>query len=249
MRYLRPETVEEAVKLLSEGVPLGGGTTLAPRRRSLAAVIDLDKLDLDQLEVSDESVEMGAATKLQRLIDSDLDLPAGLKRVCKLEAAWNLRNMASVAGTIMSGDARSPLLVVLLALESVVSIHGEDGEVRLNEVLDRRDESNEPFLIERVHFRQPAGLSYEYVARTPSDRPLVSAAASLSAGERRISVAIGGFGSRPRLLEGEPGASSKQWQELAMESYAEAGDAFASAEYRSEVVSVLVDRVVKEVQA
>jgi hypothetical protein len=35
---------------------------------------------------------------------------------------------------------------------------------------------------------------------------------------------------------------------LAGERYADAGDAFASAKYRSEVAAILVGRVVKEVQ-
>jgi CO/xanthine dehydrogenase FAD-binding subunit len=249
MRYLRPETVQEAVELLSEGVPLGGGTTLAPRRRTLDAVIDLDKLGLDQIEINNTNVAMGAGTKLQMLIEPDLDLPAEFKRVCKLEAAWNLRNMASVAGTIMSADGRSPLLVVLLALGTVVSIFGEDTDVSLNEVLDQRAGDREPFLIERVHFPQPSRLSYEYVARAPADRPLVSAAAALSADGSRTRVAVGGFSTRPLLLEGDPESSPEHWQALANESYADAGDAFASAEYRSEVVSILVARVVKEVQA
>lgn len=249
MRYLRPETVEEAVKLLSEGVPLAGGTTLAPRRRTLNAVIDLDRLGLDQIEINDANVAMGAGTKLQTLLEPELDLPAEFKRVCRLEAAWNLRNMASVAGTIMSADGRSPLLVVFLALGTVVSIHGEDTDVPLNEVLDQRAEDREPFLIERINFQQPARLSFEYVARAPADRPLVSAAAALSVDENRTRVAIGGFGARPLLLEGDSEGSPEQWQALANESYADAGDAFASAEYRSEVVSILVARVVKEVQA
>ena len=249
MRYHRPDTVEEAVELLSEGVPLGGGTTLAPRRRTLDAVIDLHNLGLDQIEIDDVNVEIGAATKLQMLLDPELDLPAEFKRACRLEAAWNLRNMATLAGTIMSADARSPLLVVLLALGTMASIHGEHTDMPLNEVIDRRAGDSELFLIERVIFPQPARLSYEYVARAPADRPLASAAAVRSVSESRTRVAIGGFGARPLLLEGAPEDSPEHWQELAKVSYADAGDAFASAEYRSEVVSILVDRVVKEVQA
>jgi CO/xanthine dehydrogenase FAD-binding subunit len=249
MKYHRPETVEEAVKLLSEGVPLAGGTALAPHRRKLDAVIDLVKLGLDQIEITNNEIKFGAATKLQRLIDSGSELPTELIRSCHLEVAWNLRNMATVGGTIMSAGSRSPLLVVLLALQSTVSIYGVDAKVALDEVLNRRALAREPFLIEQIIFAKPGKLSYEYVSRAPVDRPIVSAAAASTAAGGDLSVAIGGFGARPLLLEDGSEKSPEQWGKFAAEQYADANDPFASAEYRSEVAAILVERVVKEVQA
>jgi CO/xanthine dehydrogenase FAD-binding subunit len=249
MKYHRPETIEEAVKLLAEGVPLAGGTALAPHRRRLEAVIDLGKLGLDQIEITQDRIELGTATKLQSLVARRGELPGELIRCCRLEAAWNLRNMATVGGTIMSAGSRSPMLVVLLALKSTVSIQGVDAEVALDEVLDRREKEGEPFLIEQITFSKPAKLSYDYVARAPTDRPIVSAAAASAAGETDVSVAIGGFGTRPLLLEAGSERSPEEWGRLAAEQYADAADPFASAGYRSEVAAILVERVVKEVRA
>jgi CO/xanthine dehydrogenase FAD-binding subunit len=249
MKYYRPETIEEAIKLLSEGVPLAGGTRLTPRRRSLEAVIDLDRLGMDQFSVEGDRVQIGAAAKLQDLVDLKTDLPDDLVKACRLEVAWNLRNMATFGGTVMSAEARSPLLVVLLALGTQVSIHGENPSVSLDEVLDRREEIDKTFLIEQISFDLPEALSYEFVARAPTDRPLVSAAAAFFPESKLPFAAIGGFGERPLLLEPGEGASSAVWRQLAAEKYAEAGDAFASAEYRSEIVATLVERVVEEVQS
>jgi CO/xanthine dehydrogenase FAD-binding subunit len=248
MKYHRPETIEDAIKLLAEGVPLAGGTTLAPKRRTLEAVIDLDGLGMDQIEVGSDQVRIGAATKLQALVDPDLALTEDLIHACRLEAAWNLRNMATVAGTIMAADGRSPLLLVLLALKAEISIHGENTNTSLDEMLNRRLEGGKPFLITEITFAQPAELCYEYVARAPTDRPLVSAAAASPARGGGLVVAIGGFGDRPVLLENGNAGSMDDLKRQAVECYAQAGDAFASAEYRSEVAGILVERVLKEVQ-
>jgi CO/xanthine dehydrogenase FAD-binding subunit len=249
MKYYRPEKVEEAIKLLAQGVPLSGGTSLTPKRRSLEAVIDLEKLGMDQIKIDSEKVGLGAATKLQDLIEVGADLPDHLTRACRLEAAWNLRNMATMAGTIMAGEGRSPLLVVLLALGTEVTIHDESDKTPLNVLLDRRDEGGNPFLITELTFDIPNKLRYEYVARAPTDRPLVSAAAALSSSKEGLKVAIGGFGKRPRLLNDDRASSISEWKKLAAEQYADAGDAFASSAYRSEVAAVLVERVLKEVQS
>jgi carbon-monoxide dehydrogenase medium subunit len=248
MKYYRPETIEEAFELLSEGVPLAGGTRLSPRRRSLDAVVDLDRLGLDGISVEGRRVKLGAAAKLQDLLDLNTELPADLEKACRLEVAWNLRNMGTFGGMIMTSDARSPLLVVLLALGTRVSVYGEEAPIYLDEILNRRANKPKPFLIEEIDFELPFALSYEYVARAPTDRPLVSAAAAVISKGDQPAAAIGGFGERPQLLKVEPETTSAELAQLANEQYADAGDAFASAEYRSEIAKVLVKRVLEEVQ-
>lgn len=248
MKYYRPESIEEAIELLSEGVPLAGGTRLAPKRRGLEAVIDLERLGLDTISLKESSLHIGAAATLQALIDHDIALPADLEKACRLEAAWNLRNMATFGGTVMSADARSPLLLVLLALGTQVSVHGEPGAISLDEILDRRTGA-ESFLLEELSFELPRALSYEYVARAPADRPLVSAAASTASKNGLITAALGGFGERPVLLETQEGVSAAELKRRAAERYKQAADAFASAEYRSEIAAILVERVVEEVQS
>lgn len=247
MKVHRPGSVKEALALLSEGVPLAGGTALVPDRRSLEAVIVLDGLGLDEVQVSPEGFHFGAAVKLQALLAPELNIPASLKQASRHEAAWNLRNMATIGGTIMSGDGRSPLLLALLTLRPTIRLSGNDSDVTLDTLLDRRANGGAPFLIEQVRFEQPRRMHYEYVARAPSDRPLVSAAAAAPTGDDTAALAIGGFGGRPLLLEPVLEGSIDQAVKQAGGHFAQAGDAFASAEYRSEVVQTLAARVLKGV--
>lgn len=248
MKFFRPGTIEEALELLAEGVPLAGGTTLVPERRKFEAVVALDKLGLDKIKIEADSVQIGASTRLQKLLEPELVIPVDLIRACRLEAAWNLRNMASMAGTIMSADARSPLLVTLLALGASVTISGTSSDIALDDVLEQRRTEDGTFLIESVRFKQPESLRYESVARTPTDRPLVSAAAAAPVGGAPFRVAIGGYGLRPILLAPVEKEGIEASKKEAAQQFSSAGDAFASAEYRSEIVAILVERALKEVQ-
>jgi CO/xanthine dehydrogenase FAD-binding subunit len=174
-----------------------------------------------------------------------------------LEAGWNLRNMATLGGTILSGDGRSPLLTVLLALGAEVTLEPGRESLSLEDLLANRDELAAGRLLTCVRFAIPENLGYEQVARSPADRPLVCASVSHSGGDGpygEIRVALGGFGAQPiRVTEAESalqrrgglGAAVK----AAADAYAAAGDAWASAEYRSEVAGVLVRRLIAEVES
>jgi CO/xanthine dehydrogenase FAD-binding subunit len=148
----------------------------------------------------------------------------------------------------MAADARSPLLLLLLVLAAHLSISDGEAEITLDEFLDRRNSVKDPFLIRQITFNQPNALHYEYVARTPADRPIVSAAASAPDRGEALSVAIGGYGERPLCLEPVQKGAIEDAQAQAAQYYSTAADAFASAEYRSEIVSILVGRTLKEVQ-
>jgi probable selenate reductase FAD-binding subunit len=251
LEYFRPETIEEALELLQQGVPLGGGTAITPRRREVSAVIDLQDLGLDQLESQDGFVLIGAGVKLQSIVDAEGILPEALRIACRQEAGWNLRNMATIAGTLMAGDGRSPLLTVMLAMDTQVLLEPGDKTISLVELFEQREKQAFRQLITTLKFPEPKALGYEQVARAPADRPVVCAAvARLSENDskQRVRVALGGFGAKPILVD-EAGSIVEQSggveaaAEAARQAYADAGDAWASGEYRSHAAGVLVRRL------
>jgi putative selenate reductase FAD-binding subunit len=251
LEYLLPETLEQALEYLDQGIPLAGGTVITPRRSDVRAVVDLRHLGLDGIQIQGASVEIGATTRLQSIIEAEENLPKMLREACKLEAGWNLRNMATIGGAIMSLDGRSPLLTTLLALNTQIIQQPGPVILPLNDVLEERSGVK---LITGIQFDRPTALLYEQVARAPADFPLVCAAMAYwkDVDERKIGIAIGGYGTRPLQLDqivGDQG-EKKDFQsvfELAQAAYGNAGDAWASAEYRSEVAGVLVRRLLGEV--
>jgi len=253
LEYLVPETLDEALELLERGVPLAGGSALTPKRKDLKAVIDLRNLGLDKIGVDGNNIEIGATTKLQVIVDAQVPLPAALRDACKLEAGWNLRNMATLGGAIMCSDGRSGLLTTLLALNAQINEAPSQRSLPLHELLRTRDEVK---LITAIQFVIPTNLVYEQVARAPADLPLVCAAIGFfqDSGEDKSTIALGGFGDYPiRLIEAEKTLTETQDPEpvvrAAQDAYKDAEDIWASAGYRSEIAGVLVKRLLKEVRS
>ncbi len=254
MEYHRARSLDEALALLKEGLPLAGGTSLAPRLRGLSSVVDLQDIGLDTLEVTEPKVIAGACVTLQSLAEIGDPVLGALAHASHLEAGWNLRNVATLAGTLISADGRSPLVTTLLALDTHVDLQPGGENVDLDELLARRDRQESDRLITTVSIPRPRWLAYEQVARSPADRPIVCAAVAQiepEGGQRQLRVALGGYGARPILvpaIEGEPESESAadELGRLASRAYAEAGDAWGSAEYRSEVAGVLVRRLIRE---
>ncbi len=252
LTYHRPQSIEEAVELLETGLPLAGGTTLTPIRRSLEAVIDLQDLGLDQYAVHGDVVSFGAALPLQRLYEEMRSLLPPFADSARREAARNLRNQGTFVGAVISGDGRSPLLCAALALDPILQLAPAAEAVSLSQLLERR-RSEPRRLITQVNLNLPEAMAYEQVARAPMDRPMVSAAACRfvdSEGNTNTHISLGGFGPQPVSLDVgalEVDADIERVVEIARSEFAEAGDQWASAEYRSQVAGTLVSRVIREV--
>lgn len=249
IEYHRPTTLEEALKLLARpeptSLPLAGGSALnRPDRRQVAAV-DLQALGLNTYEKHGNAIELGATLTLQALYARQEAL-AALKVAIRHEAAHNLRQVATVAGTLVAADGRSPFTTALLALDAALTLQPGDETASLGDLLPLRDERLPGRLITQVSIPANARLAYEYVARTPADLPIVCvAAAQWPSGRTRL--AVGGFGPAPTLaFDGTEGAGAAQ---AASSACSEAQDAWASAEYRQEAARVLAQRCISSFES
>jgi len=245
--YHRPKTLDEATRLLSkpDTRPLGGGTVLNRPSPERFAVVDLQALGLNKIHKSGNKLELGAAATLQSVLDS-AHIPPALQETIRLETTYNLRQMATVVGTLVSCDGRSTFATAMLALDAKCTVTSEQSSViSLGDLLPLRTEILRSKLITRIEILLNAKLTFETVARTPADKPIVCAAlAQWPSGRTRL--ALGGWGKSPLLAmdSNEPGGV----EEAARNAFAEAGDEWASAEYRSEVAAVLARRCVGKLQ-
>jgi CO/xanthine dehydrogenase FAD-binding subunit len=245
----------EALELLGRARPLGGGTALTPRRTVLPGVLDLQGLDLAGIEPGDGRLLLGGTLRLQTLTEGIAGLPPALSQACRQEAGWNLRNQATLAGSVVTGDGRSPLLAALLALDGQLRLEPGGEQVSLEQFLAERPGSSNTKLIAGLDLPQAAQLGFEGVARSPADLPLVCAAVSRSgsAPDREWRVVLGGYGDRPIRVQAAERALAGMQTDLqasldsaavaAAAAYSAAADAWAGAEYRSAVAGVLVRRL------
>lgn len=252
--YHRPRTLDEAVSLLGRvspiTVPLGGGTLLSHSKAEALEVVDLQALGLDQIAERGKNLEIGATATLQNLLEHP-GCPTAMKPALKLEAPLHLRNAATVAGTLVTCDGRSSFTTALLALDAKLTLlsvaasgkeqAGQEHVENLGDFLPLRPTG----LITKIVLPSQARLSFEYVSRTPSDKPIVCVAmAQWPSGRTR--VALGGFGAAPRL--GMDGTEAEGVESAARNACHDSTDEWGSAEYRMDAAATLARRCLESSQ-
>ena len=246
IEYYRPKTLEEALELLSRtdlaARPLGGGTALTRPSPDHYVAVDLQDLGLDDIQARGKMLSLGATVTLQRL-QSIQGIPRALVEATRHEATYNLRQVATVAGTLVACDGRSSFTTVMLALDARLLIHPGEEQTSLGDLLHLRSERLHRRLITNINIPLNADLAYAYVARSPADQPIVCVgAARWPSGRTRL--AIGGYGETPMMVF--DGTEPSGAETAASDAYSHAGDEWASADYRREIVSILTRRCLKE---
>ncbi|MEX1247595.1 MAG: FAD binding domain-containing protein [Anaerolineales bacterium] len=246
--YHRPVTLEAALKLLRrkqpQTRPLGGGTILAAPSSEAVAVIDLQALKLNKIALRGKNLHIGATATLQALLDTEGLQPA-LSASIGHEATYNLRQVATVAGSLVAVGGRSPFAAAMLVLDAQLELQPKDEAMSYGDLLALRLEKLRGKLITKVTFSLAPKLSYQYVARTPADLAIVSVTvAQWPSGRTRL--VVGGFGPAPVLaLDGRDSSGLPEALENALSA---ASDQWASAEYRIEAAKALLVRAVSEMQ-
>ncbi len=244
--YHRPATLEQALKLIRrkkpETRPLGGGTVLSAPSAASVAVVDLQALKLNKITRKGNSLHIGAAATLQALLETE-GIPAALAGAIRHEAAYNMRQVATVAGSLVAADGRSPFALVVLALDAQLELQPNDKTLGYGDLLALRAEKLSGKLITKVVISGQASSSYQYVARTPADLPIVSLAmARWPSGRTRL--AVGGFGAAPALAM--DGKESSGMDAAIENAFSDADDQWGSAEYRLEAARALAKRAQAE---
>ena len=268
VQYLRPPTIEQAVRLLSQhdgARPLAGGQTLINVMKARAAAPDVlvDLQDLDDLrgitETGQGGLEIGPMTTYTQLL---MDEAAGartiLGEVAAMIADVQVRNRGTVGGNVCSNDPTNHLPPLLVAMNAEFTIVGPNGE--------RSVSADEFFLGVYMTAAGPGELltkitippggqdGFAAVTIGKDGTGIVTAAASLNGGAR---VAIGCVGATPvRATEMERrigGDFSDDNVRAAAEGLGDAldppSDVHASAEYRRHVAEVLAVRAVLQAKA
>ena len=245
--YHRPQTLEEAMTLLTQPntVPLGGGTLLSQPTIDSVQAVDLQALGLDSLTKKGNDLEIGATCTLQSLLENE-NCPETLKTAIKLEAPINIRNSATVAGSLVASDGRSPFATALLAMDAKIEKAVLDNSKieyqisNIGEYLPLRPIN----LITKIILPLNINFAFEFVSRTPADKPIICAALTQwSSGRTRL--ALGGYGNSPMLAM--DGTESEGIESAARNAYHEANDEWASAEYRMDGAAVLAKRCMEAI--
>jgi CO/xanthine dehydrogenase FAD-binding subunit len=255
---LEPASEAEAIAAFGDGdgvTVLAGGTILMPdvtygRYPRGGRTLMLHRAGLSDIS-GDATVTIGAMTPLSVVAASGIEpLAAAAGAVADPE----IRGQASLGGNLCAppgvvspqGDLQAPLL----ALEAELRSAGAGGE-RVESV-EAHLASDQPRLVLSVRFERPDGAAYITQRRTHSHSYSVMSVAAVRRGQT-VRLAAGGVARtavRLRSVEAAlaDGQSPEQAAKRAAADTDPLNDALASAWYRSEILPVLVSRVLQRVQ-
>jgi carbon-monoxide dehydrogenase medium subunit len=273
--YAAPGSIDEVVSLLAKNpdsrILAGGhGLLVEPGRSRVAKslLVDLRKVPgLAGIERDGSGgVKIGAMTTLAA-IAADAGIrktyPA-LALAAEMTGDPQLRNRATIGGSIASNDVEADLPALALALDATIHVTGAKGArtVRADEFFGGAKPLAAGEVITAVVVPAPAartGTAYE-AQRNPSTlAPLCGVAATVTLGADGAvtvsRVALAGAAERPMRLAGaEKALANKKGGDAtaaaagaaAGDGTAMRGDLFASADYRKHLTRVLTERAIKQ---
>jgi carbon-monoxide dehydrogenase medium subunit len=261
VEYVRPKTVEEAIRLLSEhdgARALAGGQTLVNVMKARAASPDVlvDLQDLDDLrgvrDLGSGSVEIGAMTTYSQLVgDEAAGARSILGEVASMIADVQVRNRGTIGGNVCSNDPTNhfpPLLVALDATFTIVASGGERtvpaGEFFLGVYMTAAGPGE---LLTKITIPPGGQDGFAAVTIGKDGTGIVTVAASLNGGARVAIGCVDAVPVRARQMEERIGSDySDESVRAAADGLGATldppSDVHASADYRRHLAEVLAVR-------
>ena len=249
--YKRAESLEEAWQLNQKrpNRVLGGMIWLKMENINVGTAIDLSGLGLDTIEETDDGFSIGAMVTLRQL-----ELHPGLaaytdgavRESVRHLVGVQLRNLATVGGSIYSRFGFSDVLTMFLALNASVELY-KGGVVPLAEYAQRPYDRD--ILVRVLVPKENARFVYQSVRNSQTDFPVLTCAAAKLA-DGSIRAAIGARPGKAVLYTAAPeagGAAEEFAARFAAEVKADIKterNLRGGAEYRRHLAGVLTKRAV-----
>lgn len=249
-KYARPESLEEAYRLNQSrrNRIIGGMLWMKTASYGIDTAIDLCSLGLDTIEESDESFSIGAMVTLR-----DLEMHEGLNRYAsnavknavKDIVGVQMRNSATVGGSIWGRFGFSDVLTVFMSLDTSVELY-KGGVIPLEKFAEMKKDTD--ILVRLIVKKTPGRFVYSAMRVQRTDFPILTCAVSEISGEYRC--VIGARPGRARIIRDEASIlkcgitreSAAAFARFACERMPVGGNLRAGAEYRAHLVRVLVSR-------
>jgi CO/xanthine dehydrogenase FAD-binding subunit len=271
--FHKPADLSAALALLKREsprtVPLAGGTWLNPRigkQVPAEAVVDLSRLGLDQIERDRDTLRLGPMATLAAVTEDETcrSLADGiLAQTARRDAAVNVRNAATLGGTVVVAPVDSELNLALLALAADLSTQSACSEETttwsLGQFLADPVSALDAGLVTqvRIHLPQRAAGGLARVVRTPADHSIVAAVAVVAEDNCAVRIALGGVAPRPLLVELDPAMrDASNRTEVADEAVARAiataepyADFRGTVDYRRAMGALMAKRALEQAAA
>jgi CO/xanthine dehydrogenase FAD-binding subunit len=203
--------------------------------------IDLCDLGLNIIEETEEQFSIGAMTTLR-----DIEMHKGLNtytngaiaNAVKDIVGVQFRNIATVGGSIWGRFGFSDVLTVFLAMDSYVELY-KGGIIPLEQFVNMKKDND--ILVRLIVRKTPCKTVYSSVRNQRTDFPVLTCAVSYMNGQYRASI-----GARPGHAVLICNNDHDGFAACVADNVTTGSNMRGSAEYRTHLVKVLVERSMQE---
>lgn len=257
--FYQPVTLDEAYEKFNENSNnqvMGGGAWMKLSGANIETLIQLGNLGLDTVSETKDKLIFGAMATLHQ-IETNIAVKTVydgmLAKAIRSVMGIQVRNVATIGGTVMGRYPFSDILTALLVMKTKLVFY-KRKEITLEEYLLERKPDRDLLLFIEIEKADAKGF-FNKVSKTALDLSILNVAVSSENGQYSISV-----GARPGLarlchaameyLKEEKTVTEVVMQEASLKAVAEldfSSNSKASKEYRMELAKVYVLRGLKAV--
>lgn len=240
--FVQPASIQEAWELNQKKANsiVGGMGWMKMSKRDLGTVIDLSKLELNQITETETEFVIGAMVSLRQLEmhEGFNSYFAGAAKDClKHIVGVQFRNCATIGGSVWLRPGFSDPLTLFLALDSTVELYTGSDEHTFLPMAEFVTMKKDRSIVVSVHVKKDnRKVAYETMRNTETDFPVLAVAVSKDGNHYAASV-----GARPAVAQQILADSVEGLVEKASAlSYQD--NLRGSAEYRRMLSKVLIER-------
>lgn len=259
LEYIKPKNLKEAYELFIEDKKnyiIAGGAWLKLSVKKANKFISLEDFDLEGIKTSKEFIEIGALTTLREVETNPdvLDLCDGIlsASISKIMGI-NIRNIATLGGSIMGKFAFSDIIPVLQVLDTTLVFYHQ-GEMPFHDFI--KNPKFHKDLLLKVKIKKESGKGFfKKVAITPLDFSLINLACTKTSRGFSLSVGstpyIGTLALQTMTILNDAQSIDEdvicEAQKQLVEEIKFSSNLRGSKEYRESLATVYLKRAVKQV--
>lgn len=261
--YVKPTTLEEAYEFgrLENTLYVSGGLMIASLKSSrLERLVDLKSLGMEEIE-DGERIKIGANVKLSAFMTNHLLLNLNhgfFKEVMKKVGSTQIRNMATVGGSVAFRLGWSDVITALLVSEATIEFYnGQLNEIPLERYIKEKREKE---IVTAVYIpKNDRFMAFEKFSKSTFDIATLNVGIGMSVRNGKMGNITVVVGSRPmiseRIVEVEKFMNDKELSnsidaaaQLMQDTIKVGGDIRAKAEYRRTLSAALLKKAMRRIR-
>lgn len=262
--YVKPATLEKAYELgkLGNTLYVSGGLMIASLKSSkLERLVDLKSLGMEEVEEEGGRIKVGANVKLSAFMTNHLLLSLNhgfLKKMMKEVGSTQIRNMATVGGSVAFRLGWSDIITALLVSEATIEFYnGQLNEMPLKRYLKGKKGKE---IVTAVYIpKNDRFMAFEKFSKSTFDIATLNVGVGMSVRNGRMESVTVAVGSRPmiseRMVDVEEFMNGKELSnsidaaaQLMQDTIKVGGDIRAKAEYRRVLSAALLKKAMRRIR-